>query len=40
MEAKEKKDLIIKPMPLDTEKEDTAIAKLDKRHLAIRFAVL
>ena len=34
MEAKEKKDkndLIIKPMPLDTEKEDTKIAKLDKR---------
>jgi hypothetical protein len=34
MEAKEKKeknDLVIKPMPLDAEKEDTKIAKLDKR---------
>lgn len=30
MEKKEK-DLIIRPMPLDTEKEDTKIAKLDKR---------
>jgi hypothetical protein len=30
MEAKQK-DLIIKPMPLDNEKEDTKISKLDKR---------
>lgn len=31
MEAKAQKDLIIKPMPLDSEKEDSKIAKLDKR---------
>ena len=33
MEPQEKrqKDLVIKPMPLDSEKEDSKIAKLDKR---------